>query len=128
MNNNDHDIGTQVSAPGRPSYGRIADVLSTEGEGLYLVQWPNGQLDTIAGDCFAPRTLTVLCDRGEYLPAGSGEWVQLEPQTTELPIAAPGHCEHTFTVCAECAENWAYHNDDAYIFLSPWPSEWSLDP
>lgn len=127
MQNNDYDPGTQVTAPSRPAYGCIVDVLSTEAEGLYLIQWPGGELDTITGDCFAPRTLTVLCDPGEMRAAGSDEWVQLEPRTTELPIAAPGRCAHTVTVCAECAENWAYGSDDAYIFLSRWPPEWALD-
>jgi hypothetical protein len=42
-------------------------------------------------------------------------------------VAAPGHCEHTFTVCPECARNWAQDSDDTYIFLSPWPTEWALD-
>ncbi|MFI5782686.1 hypothetical protein [Nocardia sp. NPDC051570] len=103
------DYGTQVfRSDDAARLGRIVAVPIDAASDCYGVEWPDGAVETPCRATTDPMHTDRTVDISEV----------------EIPIAAPGSCEHTFTVCADCHGQWA----GDYLFLSSWPRDWSPRP
>ncbi|WP_280381387.1 hypothetical protein [Nocardia wallacei] len=125
MDDEGFEPGTQVTraAADAEEIGVIIDApdvttASIRG-GLCSVEWADGTCELLPAAALTARTLTALLETS-HGRADTAEWT-IEVATVEIPLGAPGRCEHIFTLCEDCADQWA----SDYIFLDPWPDDWT---